>query len=115
MAQQRVPLKIDGAGCVTAVGSINDDNYDECVICGKKTPYTRSTHIDLRHGYVEGAGQGCYQPEVCNEPVEPIDPPNDHLNHFLVSFHTVKSTPNDAQLGAKVREIFWETVNSQIK
>jgi len=110
MGQQHVPLRIDDKGCVIAVGSINDDNYDECVICGKKTPYTRSTHIDLRYGYVEGAGQGCYQPQVCK--TEPINPPNDHLKHFLVSFHTVKSTPNDAELGAKVRETYWEMINS---
>lgn len=113
MGQQHVPLKIDDKGNVIAVGSINDDNYDECVICGKKTPYTRSTHIDLRYGYVEGAGQGCYQPQVCNKLIEPIDPPNDHLKHFLVSFHTVKSTPNDQELGAKVREMFYHQFETE--
>jgi hypothetical protein len=45
----------------------NMDNYDKCVICGKETPYLRSTHIDLRVGYVEGGGQGCYQPNECNK------------------------------------------------
>jgi len=35
------------------------DEYDHCVICNKKTPYLRSTHIDQRIGYVEGAGQLC--------------------------------------------------------
>lgn len=43
------------------------DSYDKCVICGKETPYTCSTHIDLRIGYVEGGGQGCYQPNVCDK------------------------------------------------
>jgi hypothetical protein len=41
--------------------------YDKCVVCGKETPYTKSTHIDLREGYVEGAGQGCYQPNECRK------------------------------------------------
>ena len=39
--------------------------YDKCVICGKESPYTISTHIDLREGYVEGGGQGCFQPNKC--------------------------------------------------
>jgi hypothetical protein len=41
--------------------------YDTCTICGKETPYAKSTHIDLREGYVEGAGQGCYQPNECHK------------------------------------------------
>ena len=41
--------------------------YDHCVICGKETPYLRSTHIDLREGYVEGGGQGCFQPNICGK------------------------------------------------
>ena len=39
--------------------------YDKCVLCGKESPYTMSTHIDLREGYVEGGGQGCFQPNKC--------------------------------------------------
>lgn len=39
--------------------------YDKCVICGKTSPYTRSTHIDQRIGYVEGGGQGCFSPNQC--------------------------------------------------
>jgi hypothetical protein len=39
---------------------------DKCVICGNESPYPRKTHIDLRIGYVEGSGQGCFQPHVCN-------------------------------------------------
>lgn len=41
--------------------------YDKCVLCGKESPYLRSTHIDLREGYVEGGGQGCFQPNVCGK------------------------------------------------
>ena len=34
--------------------------HDECIICGKKSPYTIDTHIDFRTGFIEGAGQGCF-------------------------------------------------------
>ena len=40
---------------------------DKCVICGKETPYLITTHIDLRVGYVEGSGQGCFQQQTCND------------------------------------------------
>ena len=43
------------------------DEYDTCVICGKVSPYKRSTHIDMREGYVEGGGQGCFQPNICGK------------------------------------------------
>jgi len=46
--------------------SPDPDSFDKCVICGKETPYLVSTHIDMRIGYVEGGGQGCYQPNVCD-------------------------------------------------
>lgn len=45
----------------------NNVEYDKCVICGKTSPYTRSTHIDHRIGYVEGGGQGCFQPNQCDK------------------------------------------------
>jgi hypothetical protein len=35
------------------------NQYDKCVICGQETPYTISTHIDMRFFYVEGVGQLC--------------------------------------------------------
>lgn len=42
-----------------------NDPHDKCVLCGKISPYRRSTHIDFRIGYVEGAGQGCFQSHCC--------------------------------------------------
>mgnify|MGYP006270654727 FL=1 len=44
-----------------------DVEFDHCVICGKRSPYTRNTHIDQRIGYVEGGGQGCFQPIQCDK------------------------------------------------
>ncbi len=59
----------DHLGCVLNQEKENNEGleYDKCVICGKETPYLRSTHIDLREGYVEGGGQGCYQPNQCDK------------------------------------------------
>lgn len=43
------------------------EEYDECVTCGQKSPYSKRTHIDLRVGYVEGGGQGCFKPSICSK------------------------------------------------
>jgi hypothetical protein len=71
---------------------------EKCVICGKDTPYRFNDHIDIRLGYVEGSGQGCYQPTVCEK----------NSNYISVSKDLVHSTPNDQELGEKVRSIYWE-------
>jgi hypothetical protein len=57
----------DHLGCVLKEEEVRPNTFDKCVICGKETPYLRSTHIDLREGYVEGVGQGCYQPNICEK------------------------------------------------
>ena len=57
----------DHLGCVLKEEEVRPDTFDKCVICGKETPYLRSTHIDLREGYIEGGGQGCYQPNICEK------------------------------------------------
>jgi hypothetical protein len=59
-------LNIADDGTVKSIHHLNPDSYDKCVICGKETPYLVSTHIDMRVGYVEGCGQGCYQPQNCD-------------------------------------------------
>lgn len=56
----------DHLGCYLKKNHSKDEK-DKCVICGKETPYSFSTHIDLRVGYVEGSGQGCYQPSICGK------------------------------------------------
>lgn len=33
--------------------------YEDCVSCGKETTDKKSTHVDLRQYYVDGAGQLC--------------------------------------------------------
>lgn len=60
----------DDSGLVTGLHLPHEDEftsngYDKCVICGKVSPYLTTTSIDLRSGYVEGAGQGCFQKNIC--------------------------------------------------
>jgi hypothetical protein len=57
----------DHLACVLTKEAQQKNEFDKCVICGKESPYKASTHIDLRDGYVEGAGQGCFQPLFCNK------------------------------------------------
>lgn len=57
----------DHLGCVLKTEEDSYDAFDKCVICGKESPYLKSTHIDMRVGYVEGGGQGCFQPNNCDK------------------------------------------------
>ena len=43
------------------------NDYDICIQCGKTSPYLKTTHIDLREGYLEGVGQTCFNPNVCKK------------------------------------------------
>lgn len=61
---EHVGLTINEDGLVTAINRSED--YDECVMCGKKTPYPKTMSIHQRYGYVEGGGQGCFQPHNCD-------------------------------------------------
>jgi len=38
---------------------------DLCALCGKESPYDSQTHIEDRVGYIEGAGQTCFDPLMC--------------------------------------------------
>lgn len=66
---------------------------DVCVLCGVETPYDYETHVDLRLGYIEGAGQLCAK---CYRKVEDIPIPR----------KVIKDTPNDQELGSRVRQIY---------
>ncbi len=50
-------LVIGDDGLVKSI--IRNDEYEKCVMCGESVPYLKSTHIDRRVGYIEGAGQLC--------------------------------------------------------
>ena len=97
MAEHHVPLKIDENGLVTSVGNQNDI-YEDCIMCGCKTETLKTTHIDFRYGYVEGAGQLCRECYM-----------NENRNLITVEGRTILDTPNDTELGAKVRQMYWDS------
>jgi hypothetical protein len=85
-----------------------------CIICGKQTTIDVNTHIDLRYGYVEGAGQCCKQ---CYD--KTYGRSNDEYlttvmknrtTLITISAEDILNTPNDQELGTKVRRKYWEEV-----
>jgi hypothetical protein len=74
------------------------DLYEDCIMCGKKTTVSKTTHIDFRDGYIEGAGQLCIK--CWNKGTE--------RRHMTIPMNLVYDTPNDQELGAKVRQLYWE-------
>jgi len=101
MGEQHVPLNIDENGLVTSVGKKQKDEFDiyeTCVMCGEETTTLKTTHVDFRYGYVEGAGQLCRQCYM-----------GENRNLITVEGRTILDTPNDAELGAKVRLMYWDS------
>lgn len=74
----------------------NNMAKDKCVMCGEETPYEQTVHIDYRAGYIEGAGQLCNDCYTGNTTLS-------------IPRSMVKNTPNDQELGEKIREMYWET------
>jgi hypothetical protein len=82
-----------------------------CIQCGKETNVDINTHIDLRYGYVEGAGQCCVE---CYNTTNNIQ--DDYITKIMkqrttlitISAEDILNTPNDQELGAKVRQKYWE-------
>jgi len=75
-----------------------DNPIEKCVLCGKDTAFRFNDHIDMRTGYVEGAGQMCSS--CYNRGTD--------RRHLAVPMSIVYDTPNDAELGAKIRQLYWE-------
>lgn len=106
MGSHHVPLTINEDGLVTSVGN----EYETCIICGAKTDILISTHIDYRYGYVEGAGQCCK--ECYDKTNKTYD---DYTSKVMknrttlvtISAEDILNTPNDQELGAKVRQAYW--------
>jgi hypothetical protein len=76
---------------------VSKEDYETCVMCGTSTNVPVSTHIDYRYGYVEGVGQCCKQ---CYT--------GENKDSFRVSEQLVLDTPNDVELGAKIRALYWK-------
>jgi hypothetical protein len=72
---------------------------DHCVLCGVETPYDETTHVDIRLGYIEGAGQLC---SACwNKGAD--------RSMFAIPEWLIENTSNDQILGSKVRELYFES------
>jgi len=80
-------------------------------MCGAQTQYNISDHIDLRYGYIEGMGQLC---SPCYQ--------GSGRSHILIDYRTIFDTPNDMELGRKIRSayfketgivpsVYWETIS----
>jgi hypothetical protein len=74
------------------------NEFEHCILCGVETSVKIGTHIDMRHGYIEGAGQLC--PNCYSRGTE--------HGAVAVDYNTILGTPNDQELGAKVRKLYWE-------
>lgn len=71
---------------------------DLCIMCGKETAYDFETHIDFRVGYIEGAGQLC---QSCYSR-------GSDRRHIAIPMSMIYDTPNDQELGGKVRQLYYE-------
>ena len=69
-----------------------------CITCKKETTYHIRTDIENSSHYVEGAGQLCK--ECWNDYFENDD------NVLMISEKIIKDTPNNYELGEKVRSIY---------
>jgi hypothetical protein len=86
------------------------DEFDHCVLCGVETIYKLNTHVDMRIGYIEGAGQLC--PSCADKDETPLlglGTANPGHRLILVDETTILYTPNDQELGAKVRALYFES------
>ena len=71
--------------------------YEKCVMCGVETTILKTTHIDFRYGYVDGAGQLCRECYL-----------GEDRNLITINSRMILDTPNNAELGEKVRQIYWD-------
>lgn len=114
MGQQHVKIISDENGLVKSVGTQNNEIYEHCVLCGELTDVLINTHIDFRYGYVEGSGQCCRK---CYNKF--YNQRNDYVTETMkkrrtlvtISVEDIMNTPNDSQLGEKVRKMCWEIYN----
>ena len=106
---------VDHLSCALEQEQNQKNPIEKCVICGAETGYRFNDHIDYRFNYVEGAGQLCVKCGGSKEisetfaEIEPLGTANPAHMLILVDETTILYTPNDAELGAKVRQLYWES------
>jgi hypothetical protein len=74
---------------------------EKCVMCGVETQYDFNTNVNLRYGYIDGMGQLC---KSCFNDDHPSD-------IMCIPKSLIKSTPNDIELGEKIRKLFYKQQN----
>ena len=88
---------------------------ETCILCGKETHEEITTHVDFRTGYIDGVGQLCigcynkshYQGYVTDDEIKRIM--KNRTTLVTISAEDILNTPNDMELGAKVRKQYYET------
>ena len=120
MGEHHVPLQIDENNLVTKVGhdmggsyeikeavqlelfptTVNAGIYEECILCGVETTTLKTTHIDFRTGYIEGAGQLCRECYMKGN--------TESREHITIPKHWIKEYSNDMELGRRVRNYYYE-------
>ena len=104
MGEQHIPLQIDENNNVTKVGneleSFSNDIYEKCILCEVETTTLKTTHIDFRTGYIEGAGQLC---SICY-----MKGSSDGRKLIVIPKYLIEQYPNNMQLGEAVRAHYWE-------
>ena len=120
MGTQHVPLQIDENNNVTRVGHdmggsyeikeavqlelfptpVNAGIYEECILCGVETTTLKTTHIDFRTGYIEGAGQLCRECYMKGS--------SEGREHFSIPTHFIKTYSNDMELGREIRKYYYQ-------
>jgi len=99
MGEQHVPLQIDENNNVTNVGDIKDI-YEDCILCGVKTDTLKTTHVDFRTGYIEGAGQLCRECYMKGN--------SEGREYITIPKHWIKEYSNDMELGRRVRKYYYD-------
>lgn len=79
---------------------MSNTTNEKCVMCGNETQYDISTNINLRYGYIEGMGQLCM---TCYQ--------GSSRTSLLVDHRTILDTPNDMELGMKVRQAYHDSLS----
>jgi hypothetical protein len=74
------------------------DMFETCIQCGIETDTLKTTHIDFRTGYIEGAGQLCRMCYMTSD-----------RNLITIDERTILDTPNNDELGAKVRKKYYDS------